>query len=120
MRIFQFPTTVIEIRAIGRGRFEARHAGRVLIPSSTEPLLAAARRLLAEGWGAALGFPGIVLDEHGEPVRGLVFSSDELAAHWERLDAFEGEGYERVPTVARREDGSQVDAYIYRLRELPA
>ncbi|MGN6520955.1 MAG: gamma-glutamylcyclotransferase family protein [Dokdonella sp.] len=77
-------------------------------------------RLLAEGWGAALGFPGIVLDDHGESVRGLVFSSDELAAHWERLDAFEGEGYERVPTVARRDDGSQVDAYIYRLRELPA
>jgi gamma-glutamylcyclotransferase (GGCT)/AIG2-like uncharacterized protein YtfP len=77
-------------------------------------------RLLAEGWGAALGFPGIVLDDHGEPVRGLVFSSEELAAHWERLDAFEGKGYERVPTTARLDDGSPVEAYIYRLRELPA
>ncbi|MBA8886815.1 gamma-glutamylcyclotransferase (GGCT)/AIG2-like uncharacterized protein YtfP [Dokdonella fugitiva] len=76
-------------------------------------------RLLPEGWGAALGYPGIVLDDDGDLVRGLVFSSDELAAHWPRLDAFEGEGYERVLTVARLDDGATVDAYIYRLREGP-
>lgn len=76
-------------------------------------------RLLPEGWGAALGYPGIVLDDDGDAVRGLVFSSDELAAHWARLDAFEGEGYERVLTVARLDGGATVDAYIYRLREGP-
>ena len=76
-------------------------------------------RLLPEGWGAALGYPGIVLADDGDVVRGLVFSSDELATHWPRLDAFEGEGYERVLTVARLDDGATVDAYIYRLREGP-
>src|SRR6187431_3232708 len=49
-----------------------------------------------EGWGAALGYPGIVLDETDGAVRGLIFSSEDLGAHWTRLDAFEGEGYERV------------------------
>ncbi len=76
-------------------------------------------RLLPEGWGAALGYPGIVLADDGPRVHGLVFSSDELAGHWARLDAFEGEGYERVLTVARLDDGATVDAYIYRLREGP-
>ncbi len=50
--------------------------------------------LHAEGWGAAQGLLGIVLDAHGTAVDGLVFSSDELARHWPRLDAFEGDGYE--------------------------
>ena len=43
-------------------------------------------KLYQEGWGAALGFPGLELDADGERVRGLVFSSDELAAHWARED----------------------------------
>jgi gamma-glutamylcyclotransferase (GGCT)/AIG2-like uncharacterized protein YtfP len=71
--------------------------------------------LLPEGWGAAAGYPGIVLDEHGGVVEGLLFSSDSLAEHWTRLDEFEGEGYERVLTTAMRKDGTPVEAYIYRL-----
>ena len=50
-------------------------------------------KLIPEGWGAAAGYPGIVLDSQGDEVRGLVFSSDALSAHWDRLDAFEGDGY---------------------------
>ena len=69
--------------------------------------------LHAQGWGAALGYPGLVLDSHGEEVRGLVFTSDELPAHWERLDAFEGDGYIRVITSARLADGSEVKAHVY-------
>lgn len=72
--------------------------------------------LLQEGWGAAVGYPGIVLDEHGDEVSGLVFSSEHLAEHWQRIDEFEGEGYERVLTTAKLEDGTAVDACIYRLR----
>ena len=34
--------------------------------------------LLPEGWGAAAGYPGIVLDEHGAEVAGFLFSSDAL------------------------------------------
>lgn len=69
-----------------------------------------------EGWGATLGYPGIVLEERGSEVRGFVFNSDELAAHWTRLDEFEGEGYERVLTPATLEDGTIVQADIYALR----
>jgi gamma-glutamylcyclotransferase (GGCT)/AIG2-like uncharacterized protein YtfP len=72
-----------------------------------------------EGWGAAVGYPGIVLDERGSEVRGLVFSSDELAAHWTRLDDFEGDGYKRVLTTAVLEDGRTVQAYVYALRDGP-
>ena len=84
------------------------------VPGTWEP--ATVRGTLhPEGWGAAAGYPGIVLDEHGDEVHGLVFSSDALAAHWQRLDAFEGEGYERVLTSATLADGTRIQAYIYRL-----
>lgn len=73
--------------------------------------------LFQEGWGAAIGYPGIVLDEHGAQVEGFLFSSDALAEHWARLDEFEGEGYERVMTLAKLDGGSIVDAYIYSLSE---
>lgn len=69
-----------------------------------------------EGWGAAIGYPGIVIDEHGEEVAGFVFCSEELSSHWARLDRFEGEGYQRVPVSARLEDGSVVQAQVYALR----
>jgi gamma-glutamylcyclotransferase (GGCT)/AIG2-like uncharacterized protein YtfP len=71
--------------------------------------------LFQEGWGAAAGYPGILLDPQGGEVEGFVFSSDRLDEHWARLDAFEGEGYERVVTTVKRRDGTVVDAYIYRL-----
>ncbi|WOH36381.1 gamma-glutamylcyclotransferase family protein [Thalassotalea fonticola] len=73
-------------------------------------------KLLQEGWGAALGYPGIVLDELGEEVHGFIFCSEELSRHWTRLDEFEGEGYERVVTSAILEDGSVVATYIYILK----
>ena len=72
--------------------------------------------LLQEGWGAAAGYPGIVLDEDGREVQGLVFSSENLPQHWARLDEFEGEGYERVLTTVKLKDGTAVEAYIYALR----
>jgi len=75
--------------------------------------------LHAEGWGAAMGFPGLVLDPGGDDVAGLVFTSAELPALWERLDDFEGEGYIRVITTARLDDGSQVRAHVYSLAPAP-
>lgn len=75
--------------------------------------------LYADGWGAALGYPGIVLADSADEVQGLVFSSPELPAHWARLDDFEGEGYVRVPVKARLSDGGLVDAFIYALSERP-
>ena len=72
--------------------------------------------LLQEGWGAAAGYPGIVLDDQGGDVHGFIFSAEALPAHWARLDAFEGDGYERVVTSAELEDGTVVTAYIYALK----
>ena len=72
--------------------------------------------LYPEGWGAAAGYPGIVLDEVGGEVHGFVFTSDELAADWARLDEFEGEGYDRVLTTATLVDGTVVQAYVYALK----
>jgi gamma-glutamylcyclotransferase (GGCT)/AIG2-like uncharacterized protein YtfP len=84
------------------------------IPGEWEPATVTGT-LLQEGWGAAAGYPGIVLDPHGGEVEGFLFSSERLAEHWARLDEFEGEGYERVITMAKRKDGTVVEAYIYRL-----
>ena len=72
--------------------------------------------LCQEGWGAEVGYPGIVLDEQGSEVNGFIFSSKALAKHWPRLDDFEGEGYERVVTLAKLGNGSVVKAWIYVLK----
>ncbi|MEM8621712.1 MAG: gamma-glutamylcyclotransferase family protein [Actinomycetota bacterium] len=68
--------------------------------------------LRAEGWGADLGYPGIVLDPAGPAVDVALFESAELAAHWERLDDFEGHGYRRTLTTVDTADGSR-SAWIY-------
>ena len=73
--------------------------------------------LLQEGWGAEFGCPGMVLDERGAEIHGFIFSSSELHAHWTRLDAFEGGGYERVVTKAELGDGTVVKAHVYALKQ---
>ncbi|GAB3596086.1 gamma-glutamylcyclotransferase [Angustibacter peucedani] len=75
--------------------------------------------LLPEGWGAALGYPALVPDDDGPTVAGLVLASDALAQHWDRLDAFEGDGYDRVVVRATTDDGSTVAAWVYVLRPGP-
>jgi len=69
-------------------------------------------------WGPAAGYLGLVLDAAGGVVQGQVFTSDDLPAHWSRLDAFEGEGYARVPTLAIVADGASVEAFVYVLSAL--
>lgn len=86
------------------------------VPGRWEPATVRGR-LYPEGWGAAAGYPGIVLAEDGDEVRGLVFSSVALATHWARLDAFEGPGYQRVPVTARLADGTLVEAQVYQLSD---
>ena len=71
--------------------------------------------LRQEGWGAAMGYPGIDLDEHGDEVQGFLFTSEKLSDHWAMLDAFEGKSYERVLTVVKLRGNRTVDAYIYTL-----
>ena len=86
------------------------------VPGKWEPATVTGR-LVQEGWGAAEGYPAIVLDQRGGEVEGFVFSSDNLTEHWNRLDEFEGENYERVLTTAKLKDGSPVEAYIYKLND---
>lgn len=65
-----------------------------------------------EGWGAAMGYPGIVLDANGPPVAVQVFESFDLVAHWGRLDSFEGPAYRRVEVQVAVNEG-QLPAWIY-------
>jgi gamma-glutamylcyclotransferase (GGCT)/AIG2-like uncharacterized protein YtfP len=73
-------------------------------------------KLIAEGWGAALGYPGLILDPLGPEVPVDVFESRDLPQHWSRLDEFEGPGYRRVITQVLTTDGV-VDAWIYVLAQ---
>jgi gamma-glutamylcyclotransferase (GGCT)/AIG2-like uncharacterized protein YtfP len=72
--------------------------------------------LRQEGWGAAMGYPGIDLDEHGGEVEGFLFSSENLSDHWTAIDEFEGDAYERVMAKVKLTDNRIVNAYIYTLR----
>ena len=69
-------------------------------------------KLVDAGWGASLGFPGLILDPSGPVVDVYLFESLDLPDHWARLDEFEGPGYRRVVTPVRTTEGD-LDAYIY-------
>ncbi len=68
--------------------------------------------LVESGWGADLGFPGIILGRDGQAVPVHVFESADLPSHWARLDEFEGPGYRRVVTTVHTASGD-VEASIY-------
>ena len=68
--------------------------------------------LYEEGWGAAYGYPAIVLDDDGPQVAVQVFESIDLVAHWQRLDEFEGPAYRRVEVHVTTDEG-QLPAWIY-------
>jgi gamma-glutamylcyclotransferase (GGCT)/AIG2-like uncharacterized protein YtfP len=69
-------------------------------------------RLVEAGWGAALGYPGLVLDPLGPDVEVYLLESLELPDHWSRLDELEGPDYRRVVTPVRTA-GGDVTAWIY-------
>jgi gamma-glutamylcyclotransferase (GGCT)/AIG2-like uncharacterized protein YtfP len=71
--------------------------------------------LIESGWGAAQGYPGLRPDPAGPEVAVQVFASDDLPAHWARLDAFEGEEYARLTIEVTTADGP-VTAQIYALQ----
>jgi len=73
-------------------------------------------RLADQGWGASLGYPGLVLDPSGPPVEVDIFESPDLPAHWSRLDAFEGTGYRRVIAEVSTTDGD-IAAWVYVIAE---
>ncbi len=69
-------------------------------------------QLLEEGWGAEVGYPGIVLALDGATVDVQVFESSDLPDHWTRLDEFEGSGYRRTVTTVSTAEGDLL-ASIY-------
>lgn len=74
--------------------------------------------LVESGWGAAQGFPGLRPDAMGPEVMVQLFTSEDLPDHWERLDAFEGDEYERV--IVDVDLGTyRVQANLYALRPEP-
>lgn len=74
-------------------------------------------KLFQEGWGAQMGYPGIILDETAENIKGFLFSSNELNKKWDLLDSFEGDEYQRTLTQVQLNDGSIQEAYIYELNQ---
>lgn len=73
-------------------------------------------RLMEAGWGAEMGFPGLVLDESGDDIEGHVFISENLSLHWQALDDFEGAEYRRTLTTVTLSEGGTVEANVYALR----
>jgi gamma-glutamylcyclotransferase (GGCT)/AIG2-like uncharacterized protein YtfP len=72
--------------------------------------------LFSSGWGAALGFPGLILDPLAPLVEVDLFESPDLPQHWARLDEFEGSGYRRVVTTVTTREGKR-SAWIYVLAD---
>lgn len=69
-------------------------------------------RLVAEGWGAALGYPALVPDQRGEAISVHLLLSPDLPDHWPRLDAFEGAEYRRTAIAVHTAEG-MLEAWIY-------
>lgn len=65
------------------------------------------------GWSASMGYPGIKLDPDGDTVHGYLFSSSNLINHWDNLDEFEGEEFQREPVTVETYDEIEYDTYIY-------
>ncbi|MEM7796482.1 MAG: gamma-glutamylcyclotransferase family protein [Cyanobacteria bacterium P01_C01_bin.118] len=75
--------------------------------------------LIEAGWGADMGYPGLVLDENGNDIHGHVFISSNLSDKWDYLDEFEGKEYERIVTSVAFLNGENVQAHVYVLQGKP-
>ena len=73
-------------------------------------------RLVDAGWGAQMGYPGLILEDGGEVIDVHLFSSADLPAYWPQLDAFEGAGYRRVETRVETAQGP-LAAFIYEIAD---
>jgi gamma-glutamylcyclotransferase (GGCT)/AIG2-like uncharacterized protein YtfP len=70
-------------------------------------------QLYQVGWGAAQGFPALRASREGPRVRAFLFESADLPEHWARLDAFEGEEYQRVLVPFENESDEPLPGYLY-------
>jgi gamma-glutamylcyclotransferase (GGCT)/AIG2-like uncharacterized protein YtfP len=65
-----------------------------------------------------MGYPGIKLNENGDTVHGFLFYSDNLINHWDFLDEFEGEAYQRIEVTATLDNGAKIQTFVYALDNL--
>jgi len=72
------------------------HAQVENIPGSWEGDLYIEGKLLDRGWAQRLGYPAFHWIPDGSKVSIMLFVSESLPAHWDRLDKFEGEEYSRI------------------------
>lgn len=70
-------------------------------------------RLRRGAHGSAAGYPLLHCSPSGPPVPVELFVSDDLPAHWARLDAFEGECYVRLLVPVRRNHVVVAVANVY-------
>lgn len=66
-------------------------------------------------WSGTFGYPGFAAEPEGPLQPVLVLVSAFLPEHWDRLDAFEGPGYERrvIDVFDRSGDGPMGQAFVY-------
>ncbi|MEO1749118.1 MAG: gamma-glutamylcyclotransferase family protein [Pseudomonadota bacterium] len=75
--------------------------------------------LYEEGWGSDQGCPGMVPSPEGEAIAVHILEASDLPAYWDRLDAFEGDEYQRVIVPVKLDGGETLDCSIYALRRSP-
>ena len=73
--------------------------------------------LIDAGWSASMGYPGIHLDEDGDLIHGFLFSSSNLINHWDNLDDFEGDEFQRREVVVKKYDEFETDTFIYVIKD---
>ncbi len=71
--------------------------------------------LYPDGVGPTAGYPAVDLAQADACVEGSLLTSEQLPQYWERLDAYEGEGYRRVRVLVSVAGDGQVEAYVYAL-----
>jgi gamma-glutamylcyclotransferase (GGCT)/AIG2-like uncharacterized protein YtfP len=65
------------------------------------------------GYGATEGYPVLALSQHGRPIPGLVLEAQFSQVHWQTLDEFETDAYERVLTTVALDRGAELSAFVY-------
>jgi gamma-glutamylcyclotransferase (GGCT)/AIG2-like uncharacterized protein YtfP len=76
-------------------------------------------KLQEGGWGSALGYNGFIPvdSKDAEIIKAYVLFSEDLPLHWDYLDEFEGDGYDRIQTEYELENGQTGMGYIYALKQ---
>jgi len=70
-------------------------------------------RIFTQTKGVHVGLTCFEPAVDGGRVEGKLFSSSELTQHWQMLDEFEGELYERRLIPVKTEQGEELEAYVY-------